>query len=141
MKELSLIAIDLAKNVFQVCGMTQHHQVIFNHALRRQQLAAFMANQPPVDVAMEACYSSHYWGRLFETMGHRVRLLPTQHVAPFVQGKKVTIRVRSLIYDSGKLFLTHDCHYRPVASSALSSDIWAICFFDILCFLFHEYTA
>lgn len=37
---------------------------------------------------MEACYSSHYWARCFQSMGHRVRLLPAQHVAPFVRGNK-----------------------------------------------------
>jgi transposase len=30
---------------------------------------------------MEACYSSHYWG-------HDVKLIPAQHVTPFVRGNK-----------------------------------------------------
>lgn len=88
MKELNVIAVDLAKNVFQVCGMTTDHRVIFNKPLRRQELAAFMAQQPAVEVAMEACYSSHYWGRCFQAMGHRVKLIPAQHVTPFVRGNK-----------------------------------------------------
>jgi len=88
MRELSLIAVDLAKNVFQVCGMTADHRVIFNKQLRRQELAAFMTQQPTVEVAMEACYSSHYWGRCFQAMGHRVKLIPAQHVTPFVRGNK-----------------------------------------------------
>ena len=37
---------------------------------------------------MEACYSSHYWARCFQEMGHTVRLLPAQHVTPFVRGNK-----------------------------------------------------
>jgi transposase len=37
---------------------------------------------------MEACYSSHYWGQCFEAMGHQVKLIPAQHVAPFVRGNK-----------------------------------------------------
>jgi transposase len=84
----NLIAIDLAKNVFQVCGMNARQKVTFNRQLRRTELAAFMQNQPPLEVAMEACYSSHYWGRCFEAMGHTVSLLPAQHVAPFVRGNK-----------------------------------------------------
>lgn len=88
MREINLIAIDLAKNVFQVCGMTQDHKVIFNKQLRRQDLAAFMAQQPAVEVVMEACSSSHYWGRCFQAMGHRVKLIPAQHVTPFVRGNK-----------------------------------------------------
>lgn len=84
----NLIAIDLAKNVFQVCGMNTRQKVTFNRQLRRPELAAFMQKQPPLEVAMEACYSSHYWGRCFEAMGHTVTLLPAQHVAPFVRGNK-----------------------------------------------------
>ena len=82
----NLISIDLAKNVFQVCGMTERNQIVFNRQLRRKNLAEFMAQQPSVEVAMEACYSSHHWSRCFAAMGHRVKLLPAQHVAPFVRG-------------------------------------------------------
>lgn len=88
MNQHNLIAVDLAKNVFQVCGINARQQVIFNKQLRRSELAAFMQNQPLGEVAMEACYSSHYWGRCFEAMGHTVKLLPAQHVTPFVRGNK-----------------------------------------------------
>jgi transposase len=88
MVQHNLIAVDLAKNVFQVCGMSANHRVTFNKQLRRTELAAFMANQPPMEIAMEACYSSHYWARCFAAMGHTVKLLPAQHVAPFVRGNK-----------------------------------------------------
>jgi len=88
MVQHNLIAVDLAKNVFQVCGMSSRQKVVFNKQLRRSELAAFMANQPPMEVAMEACYSSHHWARCFEAMGHTVKLLPAQHVAPFVRGNK-----------------------------------------------------
>jgi transposase len=88
MNEINLIAIDLAKNVFQVCGMTGAGKVVFNRQLRRQELTAFMMQQRPVAVAMEACYSSHYWARCFQDMGHHVILIPAQHVTPFVRGNK-----------------------------------------------------
>jgi len=42
----------------------------------------------PVTVVMESCYSANYWGREFEAMGHTVRLVPAQHVKPFVRGNK-----------------------------------------------------
>lgn len=88
MSKHNLIAIDLAKNVFQVYGMTQHNKVTFNRQLKRTDLPEFIANQPPSIVAMEACYSSHYWARSFEVMGHTVKLLHAQHVTPFVRGNK-----------------------------------------------------
>ena len=39
-------------------------------------------------VVMEACYSSHYWGRELAKLGHDTKLIPAQHVTPFVRGNK-----------------------------------------------------
>ena len=58
MKQCNVIAIDLAKNVFQVCGFSKSNKVLFNKSLKRSQLAQFMANKPPTQVAMEACYTN-----------------------------------------------------------------------------------
>lgn len=88
MKHSNLLAVDLAKNVFQICSLDKHQTVQFNRQLKRSQLAAFMAKQPPAKVAMEACYTSHYWARAFTEMGHDVVLIPAQHVKPFVRGNK-----------------------------------------------------
>jgi transposase len=88
MTKLNRIAIDLAKNVFQVCGMSKNQTVIFNKKLKRTELIDFIAKHEQCEIAMEACYSSHYWARLFEEMGHTVKLIPAQHVTPFVRGNK-----------------------------------------------------
>ena len=88
MTKHSLIGIDLAKNVFQICAMTPHGKISFNRALKRADLKAFMVKQEATIVAMEACYSSHYWAREFVAMGHTVQLIPAQHVKPFVRGNK-----------------------------------------------------
>ncbi|NRD72856.1 IS110 family transposase [Shewanella sp. VB17] len=86
--KVTTIAIDLAKNVFQVLGMDEHAKSVFNKRLNRAQLAEFMLQQPACDVIFEACYSAHYWGRKFLAMGHNVKLIPAQHVTPFVRGNK-----------------------------------------------------
>jgi len=88
MNNHSLIAIDLAKNVFQVCIVNSNNRVLMNKSFNRNALSEFMIKQKPALVAMEACYSSHYWGRLFQSDGHQVNLLPAQHVKPFVRGNK-----------------------------------------------------
>jgi transposase len=82
------IAIDLAKSVFEV-GISHHPgHVARNHRLSRKELAEFMAAQPAATVIMEACGSSHYWGRKFQTFGHDVKLLPPRAVRPYVQRSK-----------------------------------------------------
>jgi len=86
--KVNTISIDLAKNIFQVMGFTKTGKILFNKRLNRQQLTEFMQMQPQCRVVMEACYSSHYWGRVFQAMGHSVGLIPAQHVTPFVRGNK-----------------------------------------------------
>ena len=86
--KLKTITIDLAKNVFQVCGVNEHIKPQFNKKLKRNELLDFMRQQSPTVVVMEACYSSHYWGREIAKLGHDTKLIPAQHVTPFVRGNK-----------------------------------------------------
>jgi transposase len=52
MREISIIGVDLAKNVFQVHGAAADGSVLFRKKLSRPQFARFMADQPPCQVAM-----------------------------------------------------------------------------------------
>lgn len=88
MKKCNRIAIDLAKNVFQVCVLSPVNKELDHQRLNRKQLMQYMAKQSPSRVIMEACYSSHYWGRELTKLGHAVELIPTQHVKPFLRGNK-----------------------------------------------------
>ncbi|MGB1299569.1 MAG: IS110 family transposase [Psychrobium sp.] len=82
------IGIDLAKSVFQVCGVNNHNKPLFNEKLSRRTFLQFMAKQQTELVVMEACYSSHHWARQLTAQGHNVKLIPAQHVKPFVRGNK-----------------------------------------------------
>ena len=86
--KVTLITVDLAKDVFQAAGFNNRLNNEFNKRLKRREIGEFVAQQPPCEVVMEACYSSHYWGRRFQEMCHRIRLLSAQHVTPFVRGNK-----------------------------------------------------
>ena len=43
-------------------------------------MLGFLASQPRCVVAMEACASAHYWGRVIGKLGHEVRLVPLAYV-------------------------------------------------------------
>lgn len=85
---ITLIGIDLAKNVLQVCGVNHAGKAIFNRQVRRANLLDFLAQHAGVTIAMEACSGSNYWGRTLQERGYTVKLLPPQHVKPFVKGNK-----------------------------------------------------
>ena len=56
--------------------------------LSRTKVLSFFAVQPRCVVAMEACASSHYWGRVLGDLGHEAKLIPPIYVKPFVKRQK-----------------------------------------------------
>lgn len=85
---INVLAIDLAKDVFQLHGNDVHGRAVLRKKLRRSQLSSFVAQLPPCTIAMEACGGSHYWARLFKSLGHEIRLISPQFVKPFVKSNK-----------------------------------------------------
>ena len=75
MKNIKVLGIDLAKNVFQLHGADAKGKCVLRKRLSRGRLAEFVANIAPCLIGIEASTAAHYWARAFESMGHR----------PFVQ--------------------------------------------------------
>lgn len=88
MDNVEVVGIDLAKSVFQVhCVDSQGHSVL-KQAMRKPALLRFFSNLLPCLIGMEACSSSHHWGRVLQEMGHTVKLMPPQYVKPYVKTNK-----------------------------------------------------
>lgn len=85
---VKLFGIDLAKRSFQLHGVDEKGQPIVSKRLSREKFEEFLAKQAPSTVAMEACGSSHYWGRLSRSYGHEVCLISPQFVKPYVKSNK-----------------------------------------------------
>ncbi len=88
MGEISIIGLDLAKQVFQVHGARVDGSVVLRKKLTRGQLLVFFSKLPPCIVAMEACATAHYWAREIGEFGHEIRLVPPAYVKPFVKRQK-----------------------------------------------------
>ncbi len=86
--KVTLIGIDLAKSIFQVCGVNRAGKCVFNRQVRRARLMEFLIQHSDATMAMEACSGSNYWGRELQKRGIKVMLIPPQHVKPFVKGNK-----------------------------------------------------
>lgn len=88
MDKLTRIGLDLAKNVFHLVGFDMRDNEIKKKMLRRAQVLGYFVQRPPCLIAMEACASAHYWARELQQLGHTVRLIPPQHVKPYLHGNK-----------------------------------------------------
>lgn len=88
MNKHTTIAIDLAKSSFAVVALSGSGKELWRRTVRRNQLVALLRKQEQSIVAMEACGSAHYWARCFSAMGHKVQLLPPQHIKGYLRGQK-----------------------------------------------------
>jgi len=85
---ITTVGLDLAKSVFHVVCFNEHFKEVKKRMLRRKQVLQFFNQLPPCQISMEACASSHYWGREIRALGHDVKLIPPQHVKPYLRGNK-----------------------------------------------------
>ncbi len=86
--DITTVGLDLAKNVFHVVVLDAHGYEKMKKKLSRVQVQKFFANLPPSLVGMEACASSHYFGRALMGQGHQVKLMAPQHVKAYLRGQK-----------------------------------------------------
>lgn len=63
MNEITMIDLDLAKNVFQVHGIDAAGRVVIRRQVRRAQMLLFFARLPPCLIGMETCAGAQHWAR------------------------------------------------------------------------------
>jgi transposase len=87
--DATTVAVDLAKDVFEVARANRAHRIIGRKRLTRRQFESFLEGlSAGTEVVMEACGTAHYWGRRCQARGLVVRLLPVQYVRPYVRRNK-----------------------------------------------------
>lgn len=84
---IEVIAIDLGKQSFHLHGVSSDG-VVLSLKVPRTKLFAAISELAPSCLAMEACPSAHYWGRLFQEAGYQVVLIHPRFVKPFARGAK-----------------------------------------------------
>lgn len=82
------IAVDVAKNVFEIAVSTRPGKVSETHRLSRAKLLPFFARRKESTVVLEACTSAHHWARKLRELGHLPVLLPPAYVRPYVRRNK-----------------------------------------------------
>jgi transposase len=86
--QISVVGLDIAKQIFQVHAADVEGRPVAQLKLRRAQVLEYFRALPPCLVGMEACATAHHWARELSALGHAVRLMPPAYVKPYVKRNK-----------------------------------------------------
>ena len=78
----TLVAVDLAKAVFEVAVSHHPGQVARQKRYSREQFQLALAQLPQATVVMEACGSAHFWARRCSLSGTSPSCCPRMPYAP-----------------------------------------------------------
>lgn len=88
MDKNTIIAVDVAKSVFEIAVARRVGAISERHRLSRRRVLPFFAEHRPSTVLLEACASAHYWARELTKLGHRPILLPAHAIRAYVPRNK-----------------------------------------------------
>lgn len=83
MDKITVVGLDLAKQIIQVHAIDAAGRVVLRKAVRRERVLALLAQFPRCVVGMEACSGAHHWARELAKLGHEPRLMAAEFVRPF----------------------------------------------------------
>ncbi len=92
MAKISMIGLDLAKQVFQVHAADAAGRCVLRKQLKRLEVLPYFAKLAPCVVAMEACGTAHHWAREIGKLGHETRLVPPAYAKAYVKRGKACPR-------------------------------------------------
>ena len=66
--DATTVAVDLAKDIFEVACANRAGRVVERRRLTRRQFEQFLDKvETNTEIVMEACGTAHYWGRRCQT--------------------------------------------------------------------------
>jgi transposase len=123
--EFKRIAVDTSKSVFTLHGVDERGRPILRENLTRARFERFLGKVSPTEVVLEACGSSHHWGRFAQALGHTVRLIPPQYVKPFVKRGKNDRNDAEAISEAASRPSMRFVPVRPAEAQAAAMDLSA----------------
>ena len=88
MKDIKVLGIDLAKNIFQLHGNDAKGKKVLTKRLTREKLVECLSQMKACTIGIEACIGAHYWARVFGGMGHTVKIMAPKFVKPYLMSNK-----------------------------------------------------
>lgn len=118
--DATTVAVDLAKDVFEVAMANRAGRIFERKRLTRLQFERWIDGLgPDTEVVMEACGSAHHWGRRCQARQLRVRLLPAQYVRPYVRRNKTDRTDTEAVLEANRCSGVHPVPVKTVDQQAL----------------------
>ncbi len=83
----TIIGVDLAKRVIQVCVVTTK-TLISNEAMSPEKFMTWLTLTKPSTIVFEACATSNYWKQAALSKGHNARIISAKLVSQIRQNQK-----------------------------------------------------
>lgn len=102
MKNSTVIAADIAKNVFQYVQFKNGTQTSKNKPCTRARFEQLIVSSKPMTLVMETCTGAQHWARLAKSHGHQAVLIPPKVVWAYRQGQKTDANDTMAIYEASQ---------------------------------------
>ena len=102
MKDRTVIAADIAKNVFECAFFKNDQQVGKVKRYKRAQFISLLNTHKHYKLVMETCSGAQHWARLAIMQGHQAVLIPPKLVAGHRQGQKTDANDALAIYEASR---------------------------------------
>ena len=86
--ELSVVGVDIGKDVFHIVGFDPDGKIALRRKIKRHALVATFEKLPRCIIGLEACLSAHFVSRTLRRLGFEPRIIPAKYTKPFVKGQK-----------------------------------------------------
>lgn len=82
------VAVDLAKDVFEVAARGAAAPATRHRRMGRTAFSEFLASEVASRIVMESCSGAHFWARKAQAHGHEVTILPAHYVKAYRRRNK-----------------------------------------------------
>ena len=83
----TIVGVDLAKNIIQLC-VVKDSKIVSNNALSIAQFSSWLAMSQPVFIVFESCATSNYWKQVATDKGHDANIISARLVSQIRQNQK-----------------------------------------------------
>jgi len=122
MKDRTVIAVDIAKNIFEYVKFENDVQLGKTKRIKRIQFIKLIASKEcRYKFVMEACSGAQHWARLAKKYGHRAVLIHPKLVAGYRHGQKTDANDAFAIYEASKRPKLKESVQKTVEQQGLSA--------------------